>query len=161
LTPGRRLAARTVESCAYIEALPHGKINATTWGGRWQIIRTEIMGHPCIVLRIFYYPGQTDRIVSLFHWKPRFGGKAVFLLCPRCGRKCRKIYAPVGDDYRCRICWKLAYVSSQEAHRWDRGRVASWLAPIFAAQGISMREVERAMRADFKAQREADRSQRE
>ena len=64
----------------------------------------------------------------------------------------------LGDDYRCRICWKLVYLSSQEAYRWDRGRVAPWLAAWFAARGITMREVEKVMSADFKAQREADRA---
>ena len=151
-----RLAARTVESCAYVEVKRRGLLNAATWGIGWQIIRMSIVGQPCINLRTHYESGPpTDQFIGLSTWKPRFGGESIFLLCPTCGRRCRKLYAPRPTDYRCRVCWKLAYISSQEAHKWDRGRVASWLAPWFAAQGISMREVEKAMRADFKAQREA------
>ena len=132
-------------------------MNATTWGGTWQITRISVLGSPCIMLRIFHPIGEIQKIVTLSYWKPRFGGESVYLLCPTCGRKCRKIYAPSGADYRCRICWKLAYISSQEAHKWDRGRTASLLAPLFAAEGISMREVEKTMRAEFKAMREEDR----
>lgn len=96
--------------------------------------------------------------IELQSWKPRFGGKAFWLLCPRCGRKCRKLFTPPGvARYQCRQCWGLTYESSQDAHRWDRGSAAAMMAPFFASQGISMREVEKAMRADFKAQREEQR----
>jgi hypothetical protein len=92
--------------------------------------------------------------IQIEFWKPRFGGRSLFLLCPGCGRKCRKLYAPPEQaEYKCRICWKLAYRSSQEAHSFDRGTAAALLAPMCAAQGIRMRDVEKALRREAKARR--------
>ena len=43
-------------------------------------------------------------------------------LCPNvsCGRACRKLYLPPGCRYfTCRLCYRLTYESSQEAHKFD------------------------------------------
>ncbi len=48
----------------------------------------------------------------------RFGGRRLWLLCPRCYRNCRVIYAGQGR-IACRICHGLRY-SSQAKSRADR-----------------------------------------
>lgn len=150
---------RAVESCACIQVKAGGQVSMNTWGGSWRITH-EKQGEDHYILLDGSLNGWSARCwIQIEFWKPRFGGRSFFLLCPGCGRKCRKLYTPPNHaDYLCRVCWKLAYTSSQEAHRWDRGIAAAMLAPIYAAQGVSMREVEKAMRADFKAQRALDRA---
>jgi len=97
-----------------------------------------------------------DAWIELEEWRPNLGGVSWRLVCPGCARTCLKLYSPPGarfPEYHCRRCWKLAYRSSQEAHKWDRGAVAAMLAPMYAAQGIPMRLVEKALRAELKANR--------
>lgn len=51
-----------------------------------------------------------------------WGGVRWAFLCPNvhCGRVCRKLYLPNGGRYfACRLCYRLTYTSSQDAHRWD------------------------------------------
>ena len=60
----------------------------------------------------------------------RYGGRSWWLLCPRCGRRCLKLYLPPGaaahpTPFRCRRCWGLVYEASQVVHKWDRGFLAS------------------------------------
>jgi len=149
--------ARTVESCCYL-SIVGPSVKGTMPGGNWRIDHEKQGDTRFLVLRGNRDGWTAEVWIELLFWNPRFGGRSFWLLCPRCGRKCRKLYAPPGvADYRCRLCWRLSYESSQEAHRWDRGTAAAMLAPMYAAQGISMRQVEKAMRADFKAQREANR----
>lgn len=146
--------ARTVESCCCLSVQAGGSVGGSVPSGHWQGSFEKECGSEFIVLRGEKDGWKAEERIEVLFWRPQFGGKSLWLLCPGCGRKCRKVYAPPGvAKYRCRRCWKLAYESSQEAHRWDRGRAVGWLAPIFAAQGVSMRSVEKAMRADFKAQR--------
>jgi hypothetical protein len=142
---------RTVESCCCLEVIAGGAVSGTMPGGHWEGSFEKRNDLTFLVLR-----GEKDgwkaeeRIVVLF-WTPRFGGKSLWLLCPACGRKCRKIYAPPGmAKYRCRRCWDLAYTSSQEAHAWDRGACIGMLC---MATGLTPREIGKSMRADFKAQR--------
>lgn len=147
--------ALTVEECCCLEVRPGGQVGGTTPAGSWKIESETRDGMTYLVLRGYRDGWKAEEWIELLFWKPRFGGRSFLLLCPRCGRKCRKLYAPPNRaDYRCRICWKLAYASSQEAHAWDRGTAAALLAPMYAAQGIPMREVEKAMRRESKARRE-------
>lgn len=145
---------RTVESCCCISAQPGGKFSATVPGGTWRITIERQGDATYLVLRGERDGWTAEERIEMLSWKPRFGGKSFWLLCPRCGRKCRKLYTPPGvAKYQCRQCWGLAYESSQDAHRWDRGKAAAMLAPFFAREGVSMREVEKVMRRDFKEQR--------
>jgi hypothetical protein len=125
-------------------------------GGHWEGSFDKRDDLAFLILRGEKDGWQAKERIEVLFWRPRFGGKSLWLLCPGCGQKCRKLYTPPGvAKYRCRRCWKLAYTSSQEAHKWDRGAAAAMLAPMYAQQGISMRQVEKAMRANFKAQRAA------
>ena len=52
-----------------------------------------------------------------------WGGVRWAFLCPglNCGRVCRKLYLPNGGQYfLCRLCYRLTYMSAQEAHAHDR-----------------------------------------
>lgn len=56
------------------------------------------------------------------------GGVRRFFLCTHCGRRCRRLYAPVqGDPFRCRLCHSLTYASCQ-ATRLGRDRTPKPLA---------------------------------
>jgi len=148
--------ARTVESCCCLAVKPGHQVGGTVPGGNWHFTCEKQGDAEFVVLRGEKDGWKAEEWIEIIFWEPRFGGKSLWLLCPGCGRKCRKLYAPPGmAKYRCRRCWKLAYTSSQEAHKWDRGTVATMLAPMYAQQGFSMRQVEKVMRADFKAQRAA------
>ena len=144
--------ALAVESCYCIKVMPGGKVSATTAGGSWVIHIERQLDVDYLVLRGHWNGWKADVWIQVQYWRPRFGGQSLFLICPVCGRRCRKLYAPPKRvDYHCRICWKLAYASSQEAHKWDRGATAAMLAPMYAQEGISMRQVEKWMRAKGKA----------
>ena len=94
-------------------------------------------------------------MVEVEEWHPHLGGSSWWFHCPACNRRCLKLYRPPGAYwFYCRRCHGLAYISSQEAHRWDRGAMIGMLC---AMTGASPREYEKEMRADFKAQREAAR----
>ncbi|MBU4492091.1 MAG: hypothetical protein KKD69_06475 [Euryarchaeota archaeon] len=54
--------------------------------------------------------------------KPRsayFGGWRMFFQCPLCSRICEILYFNP-NDYGCRKCLELTYISVQEAHKLDR-----------------------------------------
>ena len=49
-----------------------------------------------------------------------WGGVRWAFLCPACGRVARKLYLPNGAwRFACRLCYRLTYTSTQEAHKWD------------------------------------------
>ena len=57
----------------------------------------------------------------------RFG--RVFLKCPRCDRRCTRLYLPVeASSLACRRCWGLTYISRQLVNYkdslWGRGMIA-------------------------------------
>lgn len=92
-------------------------------------------------------------MVGIEEWRPRFGGASWWFHCANCDRRCLKLYRPPGQHwFYCRQCHRLTYISSQEAHRWDRG---AFIGILCAMTGTTPRELEKVMRADFKAQREA------
>ncbi len=143
-----------MESCVCVQVLPGGAVSANVWGGTWKIRQEKQGDEFFVVLQGAMGGWKADVWIQIRFWEPRFGGRSLWLLCPGCGRKCRKLYAPPQlVDYQCRTCWKLAYQSSQTAHAFDRGIVAGLLAPMYAAKGYSMRQVEKVMRRDMKARR--------
>lgn len=151
---GGHRKARTVESCACVQIGAGRKVSATTNGGILRIDQEKRGDDNFLVLRGQRNGWQAESWIQIQFWKPRFGGRSLFLLCPGCGRKCRALYTlPEALEYRCRLCRKLVYESSQTAHFWDRGFSAALLAPMYAAKGIRMREVERVMRREAKERR--------
>ena len=54
------------------------------------------------------------RIVIKFDWTPcYFGGRRLWFLCPKCGRRVAILYG--GKNFYCRICRNIAYPSENEA----------------------------------------------
>jgi len=144
---------RTVESCCCLAVMSGGNVSGTMPSGHWEGSFEKRDGLAFLVLRGEKDGWRAEESIEVLFWYPRLGGKSLWLLCPGCGRKCRKVYAPPGvAKYRCRRCWGLAYTSSQEAHRWDRGKFIGYLC---MATGRTPKEIEKEMRADFKAQRAA------
>ena len=91
--------------------------------------------------------------VDVEQWSPPLGGVSWWLHCPKCDRRCRSLHRlPGAHWFYCRRCLGLAYTSSQEAHKWDRG---SWARVLSLLTGVTPNELEKEMRADFKAQRQA------
>lgn len=109
-------------------------------GLRW----TYATGHACDValtistgptsgtLRLAYgfrsdpdHPEAYD--LALETTRPYFGGLRWWIVCPRCGRRCDKLYLPPGARrFACRVCHDLAYRSSQEHNKTlDRYKGAS------------------------------------
>jgi hypothetical protein len=143
--------ARTVESCCCLSVQPGGKVGGTVPNGSWTLTQEKEAGSEFMVLRGSKDGWRAEEWIEFIFWDPRFGGRSIWLLCPGCGKRFRKLYAPPGAaKFRCRRCWKLAYISSQEAHKWDRGAL---VGIICMATGQTPNQIEKAMRADFKAQR--------
>jgi hypothetical protein len=122
--------------------------------GTWRLT-SEVEGETTFLVLWGEHNGwlEEDRIRVQF-WQPPMGGKAIWMLCTWCGRKCRKLYAPPGrQKFRCAPCWDLAYTSAQEAHYWDRGAAAGVMAQVAMNCGCSLREVALVMMNMEKANR--------
>lgn len=89
--------------------------------------------------------GPLTQTISLVPWNPRFGGKAWWMICPMCRRRCVKLFRPphsshIEDSFRCRLCWGLTYQTAQTAHRWDRGAGLAFLRSLARESGISLHQ---------------------
>jgi hypothetical protein len=50
--------------------------------------------------------------------QPNYGGLRYWWHCPRCDQRVRILYLPPGaGDFRCRVCWRLTYESSNESDK--------------------------------------------
>jgi len=67
---------------------------------------------------------SVNEFVPFAHTPTRFGGRRQWLMCLKCGRRCRRIFG--GRHFRCRQCHGLTYASRNETsaqramHRADR-----------------------------------------
>jgi len=146
--------------CVSIRGLKEaGILRSKPRGWRWRGILPEPESHDGRVAsegndwpRV-QLPG--DDWVAVEEWRPRYGGASWWFHCSKCDRRCLRLYRPPGQHwFYCRQCWGLAYISSQEAHKWDRG---AFVGILCALTGANPRELEQAMRADFRSQRASDR----
>jgi transposase-like protein len=61
-------------------------------------------------------------IITVSKIPARYGGFQYFIHCPHCQKRRRVLYKPPQSNrFLCRECHNLTYVSSQEAHKDDRG----------------------------------------
>lgn len=70
----------------------------------------------------FYITNPFDGIelsVTILPRRAHLGGWRKFFQCPGCSRVCEILYFSP-DDYGCRLCLELTYISVQEAHKSDR-----------------------------------------
>lgn len=136
-----------VEAVPYFLKIgPKGGMEGFMPPGRWTTDMKREGGIIVMVLRGEHHGWERVEEIELAFWKPRFGGKAVWMLCPCCGRRCRKLYAPDGKPFRCRLCYRLTYASVQEAHAFDRGVAAMILGGIAAHAGGTVRDAANALR---------------
>ncbi len=56
--------------------------------------------------------------VTILPRRAHFGGWRKFFQCPGCSRVCEILYFGP-DDFGCRLCLQLTYISVQEAHKLD------------------------------------------
>jgi hypothetical protein len=67
---------------------------------------------------------SVDELMPYCYTETRFGGRRQWLMCLKCGRRCRRIFG--GRYFRCRQCYGLKYASRNESsaqramHRADR-----------------------------------------
>lgn len=80
------------------------------------------VNHTQDILFLSYNVGRDEErrsikeAVFLDRTRAQFGGERIWALCPRCRRRCGKLYLPSGGFYfRCRICYNLTYQSSCES----------------------------------------------
>jgi hypothetical protein len=60
------------------------------------------------------YLRSTDQVVHMDATGCRFGGVRWWFCCPKCRRRCTKLYLPRGPVFLCRICHDLTYESCIE-----------------------------------------------
>jgi len=76
--------------------------------------------------------GKISAEVHYTETATRFGGRRVWVLCPRCSRRCRVLYIGLGR-VACRCCFRLRY-QSQSLDQMDRalhamGKIARQIDP--------------------------------
>jgi hypothetical protein len=77
---------------------------------------------------------NTIKHIEIIRTSPYFGGERLWLKCPGCGKRVRKVYRPpMTIIFKCRICYDLMY-QSQESNVYDGLRrklaVASGMTPM-------------------------------
>lgn len=154
-TRGTYYRRQLVEVCRCIEVMPGGAIKGTMpdGGGSWQMSIETHGDATFLEVRGNRDGWKAEQSIELVEWRPRYGGKSLWLLCPWCGRKSRKLYAPPGAwQYRCRRCWKLTYWTSQNAHFYDRGLFGLWTLALARKAGIPIKQAVHELMQDRKAE---------
>jgi hypothetical protein len=85
----------------------------------WQADLRDLSA-PLVWLRYHAASERVDERVPLVPTEPPYGGTRWWFSCPRCGRRCAKLYLPSGATrFRCRRCHRLVYQCQRET-RSDR-----------------------------------------
>jgi hypothetical protein len=85
---------------------------------------------------------QVKESVWLSRHKTNFGGSRFLFLCPGCSKRTAKLYLPSGGIYfRCRRCYNLTYLSSNESHAGD-----ALFAHIASEVGLPFSQVKRMLK---------------
>lgn len=117
----------TCEGCHAIDVRAYARKKLLTPGTsgwtRWYRCDEEsgsigfIAGHDSITLKFRTQPyggdwEDVEQRVGLSHTTPHFGGRRPWFQCPRCWRRCAKLYG--GSRFYCRKCRGLSYESQRE-----------------------------------------------
>ena len=89
---------------------------------------------------------DTSQRVYLHSTPLHFGGVRWWFSCPRCWRRCAKLYLR-GSLFGCRVCLNLTYESCQE-------ETAAFLGELAAQLGISPAQIKREMAQDTRQRKE-------
>lgn len=94
---------------------------------------------------LYYTWRKTEKLdykVFLTKTLPNYGGFRYWFICPACGRRVRKLYAPPNFGYFfCRTCQNLTYTSCRESHGYD-----NLYKSIAADTGLSVNTVKRGLK---------------
>lgn len=130
---GRRWGRTTVEDCLNLDAnafARYCKSTGTTSGiSRWTRNGCETASCGFVVYIsasiqaiVFRYRYQDqdrpDVQVNLSSYRPGFGGRRYFFICPHCMRRQRTLHLK-GGGIACRHCHNLSYRSCNESHSYD------------------------------------------
>jgi hypothetical protein len=63
-------------------------------------------------VRLVYGKTDVNELVPYGYSATMFGGRRQWLMCLKCGRRCRRIFG--GRYFRCRQCYGLVYASTRE-----------------------------------------------
>jgi hypothetical protein len=99
------------------------------------------------------YKFNNRDVTTTWEVRPNFVWRRgrVFLHCPRCGRRCTRLYMPLEDSWlACRRCWGLTYASrtlqNYKNSLWG-GRAFAWMF------GTTQREWAQSTTAEKRAER--------
>ena len=150
---GGRGRKQLVEVCACLQVLAGGEISGKAMAGNWRMTMERHGDATFLELYGTKNGWKASQSIEVVSWKPRFGGKSAWLLCPRGGATHRKLYMPPNAaEYRCRQCWSLVYWTSQNAHFFDRGLFGAITAWAARKNGISLRQQVKEQMQDRKAE---------
>jgi hypothetical protein len=123
---GRESFRRTVEECLVFslsamlrdgQLTEHESTQVLAWEG-WQGVtryRLTVEIWP-IDSGLLFQLQETHQIITLQASALRFGGRRWWFDCPKCERRCAKLYLPPHrDEFACRICYNLQYRSERES----------------------------------------------
>jgi len=140
---GRHTEKLTVEDCVTISMgdflrcgfLPECEYGLMTWR---DVFDEQVYSLALEVRAGVVNLWKTRQTVTLESMPLHFGGLRWWFLCPRCSRRCAKLYLLDGR-FACRVCQGLAY-TSQRLHRGF-----TFLTALLRAKGkeVSQAEVER------------------
>lgn len=131
---GRQGNRATVEDCFSVDANTLARKGCLKTGKRYGDFRWSrgdeeiascavyfsIEENQAYVVFIYSYQKgeQQDHKVYLSCYRPGFGGKRYFFLCPNCDRRVRTLHINCGV-IACRICHDLTYTSCNESHKYE------------------------------------------
>jgi hypothetical protein len=70
---------------------------------------------------------SVEEIIQVSKIPARYGGFQYFIHCPKCQKRRRALHKPPDSSrFLCRECHDLTYISSQEAHKDDRGQLVNF-----------------------------------
>jgi len=77
-------------------------------------------------IRLRYACGRDDErqpvldVITLTYSTLCYGGRCPYLVCSRCGARCRTLHLPPRATlFRCRTCYDLTYQSCLDSHKYD------------------------------------------
>jgi len=149
----------TVEDCLFLDIITmiEGKwikFGCNSFGMlKWTIDQKEIasvcyeacMASDPVHIRLHYTWRKTEKLdykVFLTKTFPNYGGFRYWFICPACGKRVRKLYAPPNLGYFfCRTCQNLTYTSCRESHRYD-----NFYGSLATDTGLSIYAVKRVLK---------------
>lgn len=114
---GGRATVGVVCSVGVAELQARGLLRDDTWSGAWRWSSggsASLVADAREVAFLYMTDGRSHRDVAAVEWTPcRFGGTRPWLRCPRCSRRCARVYLRASGA-ACRTCHRLAYAVQRE-----------------------------------------------